>query len=79
MHRLAVSPAFRGLGVARLLMVKADEVAREQGIRLLRIDTCDINKAAQKLFIQSGYKYAGELPLARRPGMRFYGYDKRLP
>lgn len=40
--RLWVSPAARGLGLARKLMAKTEEAARELGISLLRLDT---NKA----------------------------------
>ena len=77
-HRLAVSPQFRGKGIAKLLMEKAEAIAIERSIFLLRIDTSDANKAAQKLFSESGYTYSGEIPLIRRPGMRFYCYEKRL-
>lgn len=40
--RLWVSPAARGLGLARKLMAKTEETARELGIKVLRLDT---NKA----------------------------------
>ncbi|MBD8890375.1 bifunctional helix-turn-helix transcriptional regulator/GNAT family N-acetyltransferase [Roseibium litorale] len=40
--RLWVSPAARGLGLARKLMAKTEEAAREIGIKVLRLDT---NKA----------------------------------
>ncbi len=77
-HRLAVSPQHRGLGIAKLLMEKADIIAIERGIFILRIDTSAANNAAQKLFTDAGYTYSGEIPLASRPGMRFYCYEKRL-
>lgn len=78
-HRLAVDPAFRGQGVAKALLVQADEVARQRGIHVLRIDTNTQNQITQRLFPDLGYVYAGEIGLDFRPGLRFYCYEKRLP
>jgi ribosomal protein S18 acetylase RimI-like enzyme len=78
-HRLAVDPAFRGSGVARALMQKAEEVAVERGLVALRVDTNTQNQATQRLFPQLGYELAGEIGLQFRPGLRFFCYEKRLP
>jgi GNAT superfamily N-acetyltransferase len=78
-HRLAVDPAFRGAGVARALMQKAEEVAEEHGITVLRVDTNTQNEATQQLFPKLGYAFAGEIGLQIRPGLRFLCYEKRLP
>jgi ribosomal protein S18 acetylase RimI-like enzyme len=77
-HRLAVDPAFRGAGVARALMQKAEEVAAERGITVLRVDTNTQNQATQRLFPKLGYQLAGEISLKFRPGLRFFCYEKRL-
>jgi ribosomal protein S18 acetylase RimI-like enzyme len=77
-HRLAVDPAFRGLGAAAALMQKAEEVAIERAITVLRVDTNTQNEATQSLFPKLGYKLAGEISLAFRPGLRFLCYEKRL-
>ena len=77
-HRLAVDPAFRGLGVAKALMARAEAVARDRGIRVLRVDTNSHNEATQRLFPKLGYVYAGEIGLGFRPGLRFRCYQKRL-
>jgi len=77
-HRLAVDPAFRGLGIARALMEKAEEVAIERGVPVLRVDTNTQNEATQRLFPKLGYKLAGEIRLQFRPGLRFLCYEKRL-
>ena len=77
-HRLAVDPAFRGKGVAKALLLQADEVARQRGISVLRVDTNMQNEATQRLFPALGYVYAGEIGLDFRPGLRFYCYEKRL-
>jgi ribosomal protein S18 acetylase RimI-like enzyme len=77
-HRLAVDPAVRGRGIAALLLAQADEVARQRGIDVLRIDTNTQNEATQRLFPKVGYAFAGEIGLGFRPGLRFYCYEKRL-
>jgi ribosomal protein S18 acetylase RimI-like enzyme len=77
-HRLAVDPAFRGQGVAAALMIEAESVARERGIRVLRVDTNSHNEATQRLFPKLGYTFAGEIGLGFRPGLRFLCYEKRL-
>ncbi len=77
-HRLAVDPAFRGKGVGKALLLQADEVARQRGISILRIDTNTQNQVTNQLFPALGYVFAGEIGLAFRPGLRFYCYEKRL-
>jgi GNAT superfamily N-acetyltransferase len=77
-HRLAVSVAYHGRGVATVLLLKAEQIAIERDINTLRIDTNSVNGATQKLFPKLGYVFAGEIGLAFRPGLRFYCYEKRL-
>jgi ribosomal protein S18 acetylase RimI-like enzyme len=77
-HRLAVDPAFRGAGAASALMQKAEEVAFERGITVLRVDTNTQNVATQRLFPKLGYLLAGEIGLQFRTGLRFFCYEKRL-
>jgi ribosomal protein S18 acetylase RimI-like enzyme len=77
-HRLAVDPATHGRGVAQALMTQAEAVARAQGLTVLRVDTNSENTATQRLFPKLGYRFAGEIGLAIRPGQRFFCYEKRL-
>lgn len=77
-HRLVVDPAFRGAGLAGTLMQKAEGVARDRGITVLRVDTNTQNEATQRLFPKLGYRLAGEISLQFRPGLRFLCYEKRL-
>ena len=77
-HRLAVDPAFRGLGAAGALMQKAEEIAIKRAIAVLRVDTNTENEATQRLFPKLGYQLAGEISLAFRPGLRFLCYEKRI-
>ncbi|MBG8555236.1 GNAT family N-acetyltransferase [Hymenobacter guriensis] len=77
-HRLAVDPAAQGLGLAAALLEQAEELARQRGLRSLRVDTNSENQATQRLFPKLGYRFAGEITLAFRPGLRFFCYEKRL-
>lgn len=77
-HRLAVDTAFRGAGVARTLMLKAEEIAAERGAAVVRVDTNTENTATQRLFPKLGYRLAGEIGLSIRPGLRFLCFEKRL-
>jgi GNAT superfamily N-acetyltransferase len=77
-HRLAVHPDLHGLGVAAALMQQAEAVARDRGIRELRVDTNSENPATQRLFPKLGYHLVGEIGLAFRPGLRFLCYEKHL-
>ncbi len=77
-HRLAVDPAAQGHGLAGALLGQAEELARAQGLRVLRVDTNSENLATQRLFPKLGYRFAGEITLGFRPGLRFFCYEKRL-
>lgn len=77
-HRLAVNPTAQGKGVALALMQQAEKQARAQGLRTLRVDTNSENAATQRLFPKLDYRFAGEIGLAFRPGLRFFCYEKRL-
>jgi len=77
-HRLAVDPAFRGMGIANALMAQAETVARSAGLTILRVDTNTKNEATQRLFPKLGYRLDGEISLPFRPGLRFLCYEKRL-
>jgi len=77
-HRLAVAPTAQGRGVAQALLRQAEHEASLFGLRTLRVDTNSENAATQQLFPKLGYRFAGEIQLAFRPGLRFFCYEKRL-
>jgi len=53
-------------------------LSRAQIDRAVRIDTNIENQATQRLFPGLGYRFAGEISLQMRPGLRFLCYEKRL-
>jgi GNAT superfamily N-acetyltransferase len=77
-HRLAVDPKVQGKGVAAALLAQAEQLAHAWGLQSLRVDTNSENQATQRLFPKLGYRFAGEITLAFRPGLRFFCYEKRL-
>ena len=77
-HRLAVDPAAQGQGIALALMTQAEKQAVAQHLKVLRVDTNSENTATQRLFPKLGYRFAGEITLAFRPGLRFFCYEKWL-
>lgn len=77
-HRLAVDPAARGLGIASALMQQAETVGRDQAISVFRVDTSVQNEATQRLFPKLGYRLCGQISLAFRPGLSVLCYEKRV-
>ncbi|RYH19769.1 GNAT family N-acetyltransferase [archaeon] len=81
-HRVAVSPKYRGQGIAQKLIQKAEDVAREKKIPLLRIDTNVVNLTMLHIFKKLGYIYLGEFSFKEKPTtygkMRFCCFEKRL-
>lgn len=79
-HRLAVHPMVHGRGLARKLFLKAEELARESGCDLVRVDTSTRNAAMNALIQSIGYERRGgdfSFP-GKAEGMRFAAYEKRL-
>ena len=77
-HSLAVDPEFRGAVIARALMTQAESIAASKDFTVIRVDTNAENQATQKLFPGLGYRFAGEISLTMRPGLRFLCYEKRI-
>ena len=76
-HRLVVNPHVRGKGVALKLIAYAEEVAINNQVPYMKIDTDSLNKKAQKLFGKSGYKKVGEMEFQGKTHP-FYCYEKIL-
>ena len=74
-HRLAVSPRFRGRGLASEVFSMAEEYFRRQGIRAMRVDTGEANVVMQRVLRRCGYECRGTVRFAW--GMRL-AYEKEL-
>lgn len=74
-HRLMVHPTRQGRGLAKLLMLHAENVARSQGCRSIRLDSFLQNPAAMALYPRLGYRHTGTAMM--RKG-EFAGFEKLL-
>tara|TARA_R100000900_G_scaffold15508_2_gene13724 strand:- start:46413 stop:47609 length:1197 start_codon:yes stop_codon:yes gene_type:complete len=59
LYSLAVSPAARGRGLARELLLRAEKEAREAGALYLRLEVASDNTPAIRLYRQLGYSQFG--------------------
>jgi GNAT superfamily N-acetyltransferase len=74
-HRLAVSDAYIGKGLAQKMMFATEEVALQQDIFSVKVDTNFDNIPMLKIFEKLGYTYCGEVML--RGGIR-KAFEKKL-
>lgn len=58
-HRLAISAAFRGQGLASAAFKLAERLVRERGIGSIRVDTGEANQRMQHLITKNGFEYCG--------------------
>lgn len=83
-HRMVVHPDYRKAGIARRLMLRAEEIAVSEGCEYVRVDTNEKNLPMQALFRKLGYQQADgwftfkELPPEIYGDMRFLGFSKRV-
>ena len=56
-HALGVHPAYSGKGYAKALVRKAIELAREGGIKAIRLDVLEGNTPAEQLYLGFGFQY----------------------
>lgn len=65
-HRLAVADGWRGLGLARALMARAEREARSAGATGVRVDTNHDNAAMLALLPAMGYELCGTVSYGPR-------------
>lgn len=62
MHTLVVSPFAKGKGLGKQFIAFYEKRAKEQGCKVLRIDTNEKNKRARALYQYLGFREAGVVP-----------------
>lgn len=78
-HRMAVSPSYRGKGVATQLMQYGEKLANERKKEEMRCDTYKKNIGMQQLFEKMGYQYIGDTDFAgHNKEEHFQVYEKTL-
>jgi len=76
-HRMAVDPDVRKVGVGLELVTFADELAIKNNVRYLKTDTYSLNTNAQGLFKKLGYLFVGEMNFLSKE-KPFYCYEKMI-
>ncbi|MCI7402612.1 GNAT family N-acetyltransferase [Pyramidobacter sp.] len=59
LHLFAVHPDFRGRGAAREMLASLFDRARARGLRAVHLDVIEGNLAAEKLYLEAGFAFAG--------------------
>ncbi len=79
-HTLCVDPAWSGRGVGAAFVSFAEEIGREKGCTVLRLDSFENNVPAQRLYLSQGYRMAGtmEVSFGREKKKRLIGFEKAL-
>lgn len=77
-HRLAVDPDYQGVGYAQKMMSFAEEFAKKNKYRSIRLDTFSKNMKNQKFYKQRGYKKLGEIFFPNQSMYPFYCYELLL-
>lgn len=78
-HRMAVHPQYHKLGIAVRFMEIAEEIAKDDGLEYIRVDTNEKNAPMQALFVKMGFECLGKVSLAgTKPGLKFPCYQKKI-
>jgi len=77
-YSIAVSPASRGKGFARLLINDAEERARLNGKQYLSLEVSELNSEAVNLYLRSGFEVFGERAAYYKDGSKALLMRKRI-
>lgn len=77
-HRLAVDPVHQGVGYAQKMMSFAEEFAKKNKYKSIRLDTFSKNIKNQRFYEQRGYKKLGDIFFPNQSVHPFYCYELLL-
>ena len=60
-HRVAIDPPYHSAGAASRLLQYAEELARAQGLKAMRIDSFSKNQRAVQLYRRLGFELRGDI------------------
>ena len=80
LHTLVVDPGARGMGIGPSFVKYWEDLAKEQGLSVLRIDTNARNKRARKMYAALGYIETDTVPTVFNgiPGVDLVLMEKKL-
>jgi|APDOM4702015159_1054818.scaffolds.fasta_scaffold31614_2 ribosomal protein S18 acetylase RimI-like enzyme len=64
-NRLAIIPLFQNRGFAKILMTFAEELAKKEGYKSIRLDTFAGNENTVRFFENCGFSRVGEVSLSK--------------
>lgn len=59
-QHMAVAPRFRRKGAGRMLLMRAIEIARQQGIKRVELDVWSFNSEARRFYMKHGFTVFNE-------------------
>lgn len=71
-HTYAVHPSFKGRGIGAALLTFAEETAKQEHLKAIRLDVYEKNEPACRLYEKFGYRYIDTVDL----GFSCYGLDR---
>lgn len=77
-HRLGVHPDFQGKGYGKLMCQFAEDFARKNGFKAIRLDAYSDNIISNTLYEKLGYSRANGYCLFRKKAIPFYCYEKKI-
>ena len=75
-HRLAVHPIFQKKGIARKMMDFAEEFAKSNNYRSIRLDTFSQNPRNNKFYKSRGYNKLDDVYFPKQSEFPFHCYEK---
>lgn len=78
LYSIMVDPSARGLGLGRLLLDRAEQVAREAGAISLHLEVRQDNRPAIALYEHMGYRCIGHRPRYYHDGADAWRYRRDL-
>jgi len=80
LHTLVVSPSASGQGIGSRFVAYYEELARERGCTVLRMDTNERNVIARRMYKKLGYREAGVASCVFNgiPGVGLVCLEKKL-
>lgn len=77
-HRLGVNPEFQGLGLGKKMCVFAEEFAKSNHYKFIRLDAYSGNEISNQMYKRLGYTQADGCCYFREKEIPFYCYEKEI-
>ena len=75
-HRLGVHPSFQGRGLGKKMCLFAEQYAKDNWYKFIRLDAYAGNPISKKLYLSLGYTQANGYCYFRKKAIPFFCYEK---